>query len=79
VLDITRRRGNRPGARYDAAGRFTGVKIGCNRTGEQVQMDRRTASDARLVPVGDMLIFVEAASRHPGGAQPTTARGPGGR
>ncbi|MEA2592508.1 MAG: hypothetical protein QOD62_2339 [Actinomycetota bacterium] len=48
---------------YDAAGRFNpGVKIRVYRTGEQVQIGfaERPSDGDDVVPVGDMLIFVES-------------------
>src|SRR2546428_720478 len=47
---------------YDAAGRFNpGVKIRVYRTGDQVQFGfaERPSDGDDVVPVGDMLIFVE--------------------
>jgi hypothetical protein len=47
---------------YDAAGRFNpSVKIRVYRTGEQVQIGfaERPSDGDDVVPVGDMLIFVE--------------------
>jgi Fe-S cluster assembly iron-binding protein IscA len=47
---------------YDAAGRFNpGVKIRVYRSGDQVQLGfaDRPADGDEVVPVGDMLIFVQ--------------------
>ena len=47
---------------YDAAGRFNpGVKIRVYRTGDQVQIGfaERPSDGDDVVPVGDMLVFVE--------------------